>query len=295
MVGNTKPLSILSTCIATLVMPSKTLRDKVGVRLSCCTWRMISTKLAAIGVIIQDLMIWANLGTRRFSEFDWEDGVTRESSIDIWVCHWLKPYDRFSIVLDVFIRHFYISRLRVLVIHDAQDLQVWIPIVVCGKWFVKWVITSSVGIVRKLCGYGILVGNKRIICVLLPSYLARLVHPSRLHTLLGACIPPWPRHTPLRTAWRLHHSRPRLFLAPWQTQTPPLTVLLVQLSWLHCFVTLFISAPQRALVPPPTASSVSLLWLQCCLPPTPRADVVRVSFLVASLGLHPVSFADSSL
>ena len=27
----------------------------------------------------------------------------------------------------------------------------------------------------------------------------------------------------------------------------------------------------------------------------PRADVVRVSFLVASLGLHPVSFADSSL
>lgn len=167
MVGDTETLSVCSTRIDTLVMPSKTLRGKSGVRLSCRTWCRISTKLAAIGVIIEDVMVGANLGTRRFSESNWEDGATEEVSIDIWACHWLEPHDSFIIVLDVLIKHFCIGRLQVFVVHDAWDLQSWILNVVRGERLVKWVVTDNVGIASKSCGCGIPEGDKLIIHVLL--------------------------------------------------------------------------------------------------------------------------------
>lgn len=62
-VGDTEALSILGTRIDTLVMPSEALRGIGGIRLSRGTRCRISTQLATVCMVVQDVMAGADLTT----------------------------------------------------------------------------------------------------------------------------------------------------------------------------------------------------------------------------------------
>jgi len=131
-------------------MPLKTLVLEGWIWLTRVTYT--TCKLAAVSMIIQNMLIRANIGTWWNCESHWEDSSTIKPTIHIVLGSWLEPHDGLGIICLVFTINFAVGWLKVLVVEFARDTESWVSYIISWIWLIQRIIADYIRVSRKSSG-----------------------------------------------------------------------------------------------------------------------------------------------
>ena len=101
-------------------------------------------------MIVQDVLVRANITTRRRLEANWED-QTAEVRDDVRMRNWLKPHERVLVICLVLLVDLLIHRGEEFLVGDSWDLILPVLENVAGQRLVQRIIAHNVRVLREPC------------------------------------------------------------------------------------------------------------------------------------------------
>jgi hypothetical protein len=101
-------------------------------------------------MIVQDVLVRANITTGRRLEANWED-QTAEVRDDVRMHNWLEPHERVLVICLVLLVDLFIHRGEELLVNDSWDLVLPVLEDVAGQRLVQRIIAHNVRVLREPC------------------------------------------------------------------------------------------------------------------------------------------------
>ena len=144
--GDLEAFGILNSSANSLLVPLSALGSVGNLRLTSETF--VGAELAAVGMVIEDVLIRADLTTRGDIETNIEDHARKNTNL-IWERNWLEPHLLFAVVRLILLIKFLIHGGEVSLVHVAWDEKMRVPGGVRREWLIKRIVTNDVGVVSE--------------------------------------------------------------------------------------------------------------------------------------------------
>ena len=162
-VRDTKALGIEVASANTLLVPDEALVCESRIGLSSSARRWIATELAAVGMVVEDVVSRADLTTGRSAEPNRVDSASVSPAINIRICDRFEPHKSLLIILDIFVKDGSVGGSQMLAVHDTRDTERWVLDVVAGEGLVERIKSDNIGVLGEAGRGGIPVSNELIV------------------------------------------------------------------------------------------------------------------------------------
>ena len=143
---DTEAIGVLSSLANSLLVPFEALGLMSDRRLT--SEALGRRQLAAVGVIVEHMLVATNLATGWGLETDWEDEPAQDTDL-IGQGNWFEPHLLVSIVTLVLLEDLSVERSQVFLVHvtrlQKHEVSGWVG----WEWLVQWVVSNNVGVVRQ--------------------------------------------------------------------------------------------------------------------------------------------------
>ena len=154
-------LGILDSGANSVLVPGFALSSVGDLRLTFTSDALVGGQLTAVGMVVQDVLVRADLATRRLLETDLEDVSTLEANL-IWEGNGLEPHLLLIIVGLSLLEDLLVERRKIGLVEVAGDEEHRVLGGVTGEWLVKRVVADNVLVLGEASGNVVPVVNELV-------------------------------------------------------------------------------------------------------------------------------------